>query len=334
MARSVRSLRSALVTSTALLVALVVTAVGLVMALLDQELSAVVIISGIGLNLAASAVFALVFSLTMGNQQEQALVENLQDESERLRADLLQSIRMLGPTFLPSAMYPPIDLHGGDFGIRFNLDLMRSFNTASTIVGRLQTAWYLAPRLSVAQHGPQSVKLLILDPRDPSAIERRVADWHLGQPVTKEIRQARTAQFRNDVAASLVLLFDQRHVCPIDILPEGDSSIFRYEVYDDAVYLSWFHAPDSAGRDFPASYRFPRGSFLWQTFHMEVNRRFEMSKKIIRFRATDEDDKLVEHLREVTGLEVDAERLQQIRTQNEQALEPYVTFLRKIQREA
>lgn len=327
---SPQKLRRMLTTYAVLFVTLLVILVGLALTMLDTEPGAVVILSALGVNLVASAVFALIFSLVAGRLQDANLEQTVRDEMAQLAAQVTEEISRSNRLFLPGSTYPAITPMAGDFGRPYNTDVTASLVSSSICYFRGTSAWFVGKRLAEAAHRPQSVWVTILDPRDEAALNQRAGDRRAAQPDLK-IDQSRRLLVQ-EILMSVVALFDLRQSGSIEITYDNDSSVYRYEIYDDALYLSWFHGPKSANRELPESYRFTPESFVYRTLKLDFTRRFEAAQGRVRFNSASSEEDLIRHLRELSGVDHTSAMVESLRAGYAQQIEAFAAFLRSVQR--
>jgi hypothetical protein len=277
--------------------------VGIVLVTQDGSLRTDAILSALGLNLIASVIFAVVFTVLSNRVQERSLEENISDRLTSLIDDLRQDVGEANRVFMPIATYPALDPIDG-YGDPFNRDMTRSLEQTGFYAFRGPSPRYAAARLCRSHHYPQQVKVAVVSPGDDRAIGRRASDrlhWARSRGKTLDILKA---ELRDELVMSVVALFDYRQICPVELLYIEDTAVYRYEMFDDALYLSWFHGPHSAGREMPESYRFASESFFYKALRLDLNRRFEISSHRVLFDGSQTDLALMQHLESVTAREV------------------------------
>jgi hypothetical protein len=132
------------------------------------------------------------------------------------------------------------------------------------------------------------------------------------------------ADIRQEILMSVVALFDQRNMCGINIAFSREPSTTRLEVFDDAVYLSWYQGPKSAKLPFPETFRFPHGSFLYEVYAQEVRRRHEIAEHTLTFRRNTTEAELLTSLERLTGTSIGLDDLTTWRTK-------YAAFVRSVE---
>ncbi|GHF54940.1 hypothetical protein GCM10010218_40350 [Streptomyces mashuensis] len=297
MASSMQSWRTSAARFAFLFAAALALAGGVLLTLQDKNMTSAAIMSSIGLNLVASVVFALIFSFFSSEKQEAALKENLNEQFGVLSDALLDRMSDANRIFLPSGRYPATDTFDDDF----NRHLNQSLATTTSYVFRGPSARFVAARLSHVHHNPGSVRVSMLAPDNPSALYQRAADRRLWPSSVGKTSSRLSEEILTEILMSIVSLFDYRHVCPIDIIYSADPSVYRMEMTDDSVYISWYHANSSLEKQMPESLRFPKGSFLYSILDLETKRLFELSENRVRFDSTKDEAFLITHMQTISG---------------------------------
>jgi hypothetical protein len=282
---------------TACVVALVI---GVVLSVQDPQLTAGEVASSIGLNLIGSVVFAIMFALLANWVQERNVQETISEGFSELTDRITQNMARTNRLFLPAKRYEalnPTDTFGDDY----NLDVTKDLEETGFFAFYGPSARYVAARLLATRHHPQQVRVAMIGPANRRAINRRAADrssWLKSQhlPIEQIGRQ-----LEDELLMNIVSLFDCRRLCPIEILYNDDTAVYRYVMLDQSVYVSWYHGTRSAQMEMPESYRFGKESFTYSTFRMDLMRKFEISTDKVTFEAGDDDTVLVDHLNALTG---------------------------------
>ncbi|MFJ4623874.1 hypothetical protein [Streptomyces sp. NPDC088812] len=326
MASSPRTWRTTAARFAFLFSATLTLSAGILLAFQDPSLSRAAVLSSLGLNLVASVVFALIFSFFSTERQERALGENLDDQFSELSRALLVQIAETQRTYMPNRRYPATDSFDPDF----NRDLNTSIASTASYVFRGPSARYVATRLAHVHHNPASVRISMVDPSDESALYRRAADRRLWPSSSGKSNAQLRDEMQDEILMSIVALFDYRHVCPVEIIYTADPSVYRMEMTDDAVYISWYHADASLAKEMPESLRFQNGTFLYGLLQLETRRLFELSKKGVTFSSAQGDDYLEEHLRTVSGRNVVSTEISAWRAEHTRYTAPFADYLRNL----
>jgi hypothetical protein len=317
-------------------------AVGVVFIFADDKLTAGSVLSSIGLNLVASVFFALVFSWLSGTIQERILLANLRDEyrdAAKGQADQVERLetkleslseglfgRLAGyeSTYMPEATY--------DASVEpesaFNRDIRESLSSTYNYAFRGTSAKFVPLRLRTSpRRNLAKLQIVMLDPESDKVLKARAAervqqrrtDGRPDKSIDEVIRD-----IRDEILMSLVALFDQRHVCDMEIALVREPAVTRLEVFDDAIYLSWYRGPQSTEVPFPETFRFRRGSFMYQVYAPEIRRRYEVADQALRLHRDTEEDELMTFLGRLTGKAVGRDELDVWRRK-------YETFVKSVE---
>ncbi|MEV5362487.1 hypothetical protein AB0L12_06865 [Streptomyces cellulosae] len=333
MAASRQNIRRTLVDYAFATASLAVLVVGIVFVNLDNDLTGRQVLANLGLNLIASVVFAVIFTWLSGRVQERSLQESLAESftshSDRITAAVAQG----NAEFLPDAVYPPLEPKRGGYGDRFNVDMTRSLEKTGFYAFRGPSARFVVARLRESNHYPQQVKVAMLSPGDPRAIQRRAADrvpWGRFQGVG--VQQLESG-LRRELILTVVSLFDYRRFSPVNLLYVEDTAVYRYEMFDDSVYVAWYDSPRSRSLEMPESLRFPVGSFMYKTLRLDLVRRFEISSnKAVTFTAEQDDDFLIQHLAGVLGEPVNQSDIDAWRQGYDEYVKDFSDYLKSMYR--
>ncbi|GAB3002068.1 hypothetical protein [Saccharothrix stipae] len=328
---SARALRLALVRYSFATACGVAVLISVALIARDDALTATQIYSAVGLNVIASVVFALVFATlanwTQDRHLRDTLTEGMEEVADRFERNMARTNRL----FLPSKHYDALNPTDG-FGDPYNEDMTLDLQKSGFFAFYGPNARFVAARLLTSRHRLQQIRIAMINPGNRKAVSRSASD----RMSTPRFRGRTIAQIEqeleNELLMNLVSLFDCRWLCPVEILYNEDTAVYRYVMLDESVYVSWYHSPQSTQMELPESYRFGRDSFLYSTFRMELMRKFEISHHKVVFEATDDDTKLTTHLRTLTGREITAADLARWRSEQEQdsaAFRHYLGTLRQ-----
>jgi hypothetical protein len=326
---STRRLRRTLVWysfGTACFVALIV---GVFLVLQDHSLNAGSVSSQIGLNLIASVVFALMFAGLANWLQERNLEETIGEGFSDLTERVAQGMAQTNQLFMPLKHYDalnPTDTFGDDYNRDVTVDLEQSGSFA--FYG--PSARYVAARLLATRHRPQQIRIAMISPANNRAISRRASDRTSWPKSHNEPIEQIERELEDELLMNLVSLFDCRRICPIEILYNDDTAVYRYVMLDQFVYVSWYHSPQSAEMEMPESYRFGKESFVYKTFRMDLNRKFEISADQVKFEARHDDGFLMDHLSTLAGRPITAVDLDQWRAEQKQDSTAFRGYLAKL----
>ncbi|MFI6848742.1 hypothetical protein OG535_22440 [Kitasatospora sp. NBC_00085] len=325
--------RRTLVNYAFFLACLVALFAGFLLMKADPGLTTRQILSNLGLSLIGSVLFALIFTAFSTRIQEKSLQESLKESFAELSGELTATVAQGNKDYLPIALYPALNPSDGRYGNRFNIDMTRSLEATGFYAFRGPSARYVAARLRASNQYPQQVKVAMLNPSDSRAIQRRAADRvHWDRFSDRELQQLET-ELRHELIVSIVSLFDYRRFCPVELLHVEDTAVYRYEMFDDSVYISWYHGPQSQAKEMPESLRFTANSFLYKTLRLELTRRFEISSSRVTFTPDQDDEFLARHLATVLGQPVDQSDIDQWRQDYQRLVGDFPDYLGSVYRE-
>ncbi len=323
---STRNLRLTLVRYSFATACAVAVLVSVILIMQDDALTTSQIYSAVGLNLLAGVVFALMFAALATWVQDRhtrdTIAEGMTGLADRITQNMVRTNRL----FLPSKHYDalnPTDTFGDEYNEDMTLDLAQSGFFA--FYG--PSARYVAARLLAARHHPQQIRVAMINPGNRRAISRRASD-RKSWPRSREQPIERIEQeLADEILMNLVSLFDCRRLCPVEILYNEDTAVYRYVMLDKSVYVSWYHSPRSANMELPESYRFGKDSFIYSTLRMDLMRKFEISPHKVTFEPTDDDRVLIAHLRALTGREVTPTHLARWRAEQQRDTAEFRRYL-------
>lgn len=327
-----RRIRRTLVNYAFALACVATFAIGYVLVSADQALTPREILANLGLNLVASVIFAVIFSILSTRIQEGGLEESLKESFGQYSAEMIAAVSDGNREHLPIALYPPVDPTPDAFGDRFNIDMTKSLDVTNFYAFRGLTARYVLPRLAASNHYPSQVRIAMLSPGDTRAISRRAADRKPWVRMAGKSLAQLQSELRQELIASVVSLFEYRRFCPVELLYVEDTAVYRYEMFDDSVFISWYHGPQSQGKELPESLRFSAGSFWYKALYLDLTRRFDISSQKVTFTHDQDDDFLMTHLSGVLGQSVTQDDIEKWRLAHEASVKDFSDYLRTVYR--
>jgi hypothetical protein len=272
---------------------------GVFLVIQDHSMTRGTVMSTLGLSLIGSVLFAVIFALLNNWVQERNVEETINEGVADLFDRFVRNQQQTDRLFAPQKTYPPINPSASplDYGHEYNRDVTEDLEESGFFAAHGPSARYLAARLQRAVRRPQQIKVAMVNPADHRAVARRASDrrsWASmrGRPIA-EVEQ----ELENELLMNVVSLFDCRQICPIEILFHVDTAVYRYVMFDQAVYVSWYHSPASTQMEMPESYRFPRESFIYSSLRMDLLRKFEMATEDrIVFDSSQTDEQLLTRL--------------------------------------
>jgi uncharacterized membrane protein YfbV (UPF0208 family) len=304
----------------------VVLAIGIFLVVENGDIESPEARFGLGLNLIASALFALVFASCATWVLERNQRDTLEEILHRQNSEVLARIGQFHLRYMPIAEYPALDT----FGEAFNRALMASIDGSQIYDFYGPSARYVAARLRMVPRCPAVVRVGMIDPGLSSSVMRRAADrekWLSSSGLSlPEIER----RFRSELEMTIVSLFDFRTSCPVHIVYTNDTVVYRVELTDDAVFFSWYHGPQSAGKEIPESVQFGADALYYQVLRQEMTRRFEVSPRTVSFDSKATDADLLSHLAELTSKNFTAADLTRMRAEYDTYGKGLRDFLQKL----
>ncbi|MBA9004998.1 hypothetical protein [Thermomonospora cellulosilytica] len=307
-----------------LLASLVLAVGGVSLAVLDGDLSRGEAFSAIGLNLVASVIFALFYTTISGNIQERMLMEQIEGTIGSVSQELLGKLAGYEAHYMPAATYDA----GTQFSEEYNDAVSQSLATTTSYMFRGTSAKYVPPRLHLAPRGRlRRVSILMLDPRAKAAIEARAAIKRDQTNSTKTVTEL-AREVTDEILMSVVALFDCRHFCESEIAFTRDVAATRIELFDDAVYISWYQGPDSAKKPIPESLKFARGTFPYEVHAQEAHLRFRQTDDPpLKISSHTSEADLLQHLTKLAGRTVTRDDVTNWRQEHARLVHEFTNFL-------
>jgi hypothetical protein len=280
----------------------------------------------IGTGLAASIIFAFIYTLFANREFKELIRVEIAEQLRDHLNDTLGQIGHLNELFLPTDQYPAAQ----EFEERFNKNLTEDLCDSSSYIFRGTSAKYVPARISECNHDLQDVRVLLLDPTDLDTMDARARDRQLRPENTGKTRLRIEEDIRNEILLALVALFDCRGICDIQVGFTTSTSPVRIEIFDHAIYTSLYRTRESPRSNHPAAVRFADNSQTYQIFHEELRRQFQLSSAQKTFQARDGDEDLCEYLASLGYTEVGAVELDAQRQAYRAFIAPFKQFLREI----
>ncbi len=305
--------------------ALVITTASLITLVLlsaDHSTSAKDKLTQIGTGLAASIIFAVIYTVLANREYAELIRAEIADQLDEHLDEVLTHIKQLNQVFLPTNQYPATR----EFDSRFNHDLTRDLCNSRVYFFRGTSAKYVPTRLRECDHHLEVTQVMLLDPRDESTIFARASDRRRRPGYEKMTNASIVAEIRAEILLAVVALFDCRDACDIELGFSASTSPVRIEVFDDAIYTSVYRSSESQRNTHPETARFGRDSQIYEIFRDECRRQLQLAAPLKRFNASDTDDQLREFL-ELLGYAADLNLLEVQRTKYREFIVPFSTRL-------
>lgn len=280
----------------------------------------------IGLNLFASAIFALVFASLSSWVASQIQNATLQDSLYDFKDEILRRISDRDARYLPFEQFPASD----SFDEAFNRSLMTSIEGSGTYDFCGPSARFVAARLRMVRNCPQSIRIAMIDPGMSAAVTRRAADRQAWLSSEDKKHEELEKEFRDELMMTIVSLFDLRNTVPVRIVYTSDMVVYRMELTDDSVFFSWYHGDSSSGREMPESAKFGAESLYFNVLRREMTRRFEILPKQIVFDSSKNDSDLLNHLRAISGMSLTPAEIQIWREKHPAYTNSFTRFLESL----
>lgn len=254
-------------------------------------------IFSIAASLAASILFAIVFTLLVNREFANLIRRLMREEGHLISCSVIEEINSHYKLYVPSDIYLPT------IGIdpSFNADLTADLKESSFYLFKGISAKYVPARLMYSDHHLSILKVLILDPRDAPSVSLRAKDRAHNPLYPGQTMNERRVGLERELYMGIIALFDCKHICPIEIAYGQGTSVIRLEVFDRALYLSLYHSSKAALSAFPETIRYTRDSMLYDIYRIDSFRTFDISEERIRFDSTTSEKTLLEHL-ELMGM--------------------------------
>jgi hypothetical protein len=264
--------------------------ISLVLLYLDRHVPVKDKLTEIGTGLVASIIFAVIYTVFANREFSELIKAEITGQLTDHMSGILREIKQLNELFLPTDQYPATRA----FDPRFNRDITADMCHSSTYLFRGTSAKYVPGRLRRPDHRLELAQVILLDPRDRSAIEARAADRRRRPEHEGKARNEIEQEMRDEILLALVALFDCREQCDIEIGFSTATSSVRIELFDRAIYTSLYRSTESLRNSHPETARFGRDSQPYLIFKDECRRQMELATSRRRFTTRDTDADLID----------------------------------------
>lgn len=259
--------------------------IALILLYLDQSVPLKDKFTQIGSGLAASIIFAVIYTVLANREYAELIRAEIADQLTDHLNDILHNMKQLNELFLPTDQYPATK----EFDPRFNKDLTRDLCSSTFYFFRGTSAKYVPARLRKCDHHLEVAQVVLLDPRDSNAIEARSVDRRRRPEYEGKTLADIKDEIRSEILVALIALFDCRDACDIDVGFSTTTSPVRIEVFDNAIYTSLYRSTESQRNTHPETARFSRDSQTYQIFRDECRRQIQLASSRRRFTTHDSD---------------------------------------------
>ena len=268
----------------------------------DKTLKPDQVLSSIGLELIASVIFATIFTLLSSRVRDRILYDALVEHANTMSAQVLERLAN-SDSHIPIATYRAGDAYDPDF----NRAISASLNRSHLYAFRGTSAKYVPSRLRAVHNRPEELRVVMIDPTSTLALRRRAADRQRHPDERSRSVDALTNELKEEILMAVVALFDIREICNIDIAYTAETAVTRLELFDDAVFISWYQERHSTEVKFPETLQFRAGSFLYEIQRLDMIRRFDIAERKVAFNSSHDEHDLVGHLTTLSGSAVSSD---------------------------
>jgi len=264
--------------------------IALILLYTDRSIAAKDKLTQIGAGLAASIIFAVIYTIFANREYTEMIRAEIADQLADHLNDILRQIRQLNQLFLPTDQYPATK----GFDQRFNRDLTRDMCRSTFYFFRGTSAKYVPARLRLCDHHLDVAQVMLLDPRADGTIEARAMDRRRRPEYDGKNLGEIKEEIKGEILLALIALFDCRDQCDIEVGFSATTSPVRIEVFDDAIYTSLYRSAESERNTHPETARFGRDSQPYQIFRDECRRQLQLATSRRRFTTRDTDVDILE----------------------------------------
>ncbi len=280
----------------------------------------------IGSGLAASIIFAIIYTVLANREFAELIREEINGQLSDHVTEIKREMNQLSQGFLPTDQYAATS----GFDIRFNRAITHDLRHSSIYFFRGTSAKFIPARLGLCSHRIDLTQVIVLDPRDRDAIDARARDrrWrpeYEGKQIT-DIAD----EMRNEILQALIALFDCREHCDIEVGLSNISSSVRIEIFDEAMYTSFYRTMESQRNTHPETARFSKESQIYRVFRDESTRQMQLAVERRRFTNRDTDDHLIDYLDSLGFTEIRTVGLSAQRQAYQEFIAPFSDNLKKI----
>jgi hypothetical protein len=261
----------------------------------DKTLRSDQVLSAIGLELIASVIFAVIFTLLSSRVRDRILYDALVEHANTMSAQVLERLAN-SDSHIPIATYRA----GNTYDADFNRAITASLDGSHLYAFRGTSAKYVPSRLRAVHNRPEELRVVMIDPTATLALRRRAADRQRYPEERSRSVDALADELKDEILMAVVALFDIREICSLDIAYTAETAVTRLELFDDSVFITWYQERHSTEAKFPETLQFRTGSFLYEIQRLDMIRRFDIAEKKVSFNPSHDENFLIEHLGTLT----------------------------------
>jgi hypothetical protein len=212
---------------------------------------------------------------------------------------------------------------GNTYDPDFNRAITASLNRSHLYAFRGTSAKYVPSRLRAVHNRPEELRVVMIDPTSTLALRRRAADRQRHPDERSRSVDALADELKEEILMAVVALFDIREICNIDIAYTAETAVTRLELFDDSVFITWYHEQHSTEVKFPETLQFRAGSFLYEIQRLDMIRRFDIAEKKVSFNPSHDERYLVGHLATLSGSAISSDDITRWREMYVRFSEPF-----------
>jgi hypothetical protein len=260
-------------------------------------------------SLIASVCFAVIYNQLANREFLELVKSEMSNDSKLLSQAVIEHIQRNHLAHNPSTVYGATITPDNSF----NIDMAEDLRTSSFYFVKTTSAKYVSARVKHSKHSLMLIKLLIFDPCDPPSVKLRARDRSTNPGYVGRTLDELCEDIKWEIYASVIALFDVRYLCPIEIAYGQNTSVVRAEIFDNALYLSFYHSDNASIANFPVAFRYVKGSINYNIYYLSSQREFEASVKRVTFDSKSDETVLRRHLSELGMPNPDDETINRIR---------------------
>jgi len=306
---SSRSLLRRLYASRSLFVLVIMTAAGIFLIIAPTFFKTTAntqsILLALGTGLLASSLFSGVYVFYTNQEFIELLSEQMGNIQALGMQKIVEYLAQTNPTYLPTAVYEPLDNEINPF----NYDLNSTMRASRTYRFQGLTGFWVPIRLQATKTSLSLLRLCLADPAEHSTLRvRATRDVTLG--LAKDYRSA-VDDVNKKMVQCVVGLLEARARCQcIELSWVSEPSSDRYEIFDSDIYITPFDSAAPSTK-YPRSLKFNRDSFVYDMILRRFDLQFTRSNsKVITIRPEDPSELVLDELRKI-GLDIQEDQYRQ-----------------------
>lgn len=280
----------------------------------------------IGSGLAASIIFAIIYTVLANREFTELVRQEISGQLSDHVTEIKREMSLLNQSFLPTDQYAATS----GFDIRFNRAVTHDLRHSDVFFFRGTSAKYVPARLRLCSHHIDRTQVILLDPRDRDAIEARARGRRWRPEYDGKTITDIATEIRDEILQALVALFDCREHCEIEIGLANISSSVRIEIFDEAMYTSFYRTTESQRNTHPDTARFSKESQIYQVFRDESKRQMQLAAERRCFTNRDSEEDLIGYLVSLGFTDINTSGLSTQRQAYQEFIAPFTDQLKTI----